>query len=60
MVVAAGGLGPTAVVSAYCCTNKEAKIKATPANVKILAAIGTASKTLGLPLLVGADWQMEP
>ena len=60
VVISAGGLGPTLYVSVYGFTNSSAKVTATPSNLKVLAAVGEIAKTIGLPTVVGGDFNMEP
>ena len=60
IVVSAGGLGPVLFCSCYFHTNTFAKTKAIPANLRMLAGLATFSKQIGLPVCVGADWNMVP
>ena len=59
-IINAGKLGPCLVVSAYFHANTTAKVKANPANVRMLGLLGTFVKELQYPILVGADWNMQP
>ena len=59
VVVAAGGLGPILLCSAYLYTNQFAKVKCTPNNLRFLGALGEVVSTSQCPALVGGDWQMD-
>ena len=60
VIVSGGGLGPTFICSAYFQTNSFAKTKVTHQNLRMLAVVGETIKKLSYPVIIGADWQMEP
>ena len=60
VMVSAGGLGTFLAISCYFHTNNVAKVKATAANLQMLAALGQLIGTSSVPAVIGADWNMEP
>ena len=59
-VVCAGGLGPIIIMSAYCITNKQAKLSMTFDNYMMFLSIGEFIRNAVHPVLLGGDWQCEP
>ena len=59
-MVSAGGLGTFLAISCYFHTNNVAKVKATAANLQMLAALGQLIGTSSVPAVIGADWNTEP
>ena len=58
--VSAGGLGPILCISCYFFTNNTAKTKIHPANMRMLGVLGNFISKSNMPVLIGADWNMEP
>ena len=58
--IAAGHLGPVFCACCYFFTNNMSKSKIHPANLRMLGVLGDKIAHVGMPVLVGADWNMEP